>query len=253
MQEGGIATLDRGDGVRLAYQRRAGAQPTFVWLSGFMSDMGGTKAEALWAWAEARGQAFLRFDYSGHGRSGGAFEAGGIGRWAGDAKILIERASEGPLVLVGSSMGAWAAILVAAALPHRIAGMLLLAPAPDFTDDLLWPRLPEEARVAIETTGRWQAPAPAGETGAVYTKALIEDGRRHRVLTAPIAFAGPVRILQGRADADVPWRRSLALVEQFASADVVFTLIKDGDHRLSRPQDLARLQRCADALADMLG
>jgi hypothetical protein len=248
MPDGVIESLDRGDGVRLAYQSRAGAGPTFVWLCGFMSDMGGTKAEMLSQWAAARGQAFLRMDYSGHGRSGGAFEEGTIGRWRDDALAVIERASAGPLVLVGSSMGAWIALLLVAALKPRIAGMLLIAPAPDFTEDLLWPRLPEEARRAIMDEGRWRAP-----DGAIYTRALIEDGRRFSALKAPIPFQGPVRILQGGEDADIPWRRSLELVDRFAAADMEFILVKDGDHRLSRPQDLARLRRCADALADALG
>jgi pimeloyl-ACP methyl ester carboxylesterase len=246
-------TLDRGDGVKLAYQARAGSGPCFVWLCGFMSDMSGAKAETLDAWAAARGQAYLRFDYSGCGRSEGQFAEGTVGRWRDDALAVIERAaSDGPLVLVGSSMGAWIALLLAKAAPARVAGLLLIAPAPDFTEDLLWPRLPEAARRAIETEGSWRAPSAYAETGAVYTKALIEDGRRQHVLGAPVAFRGPVRILQGKEDPDVPWRRSLALVEQIQSPDIEFLLIKDGDHRLSRPEDLDRLRRVADALAAKL-
>lgn len=240
------------EGAALAFARQDGASPTFVWLPGFKSDMAGTKARHLSHWAAARGQTFLRFDYSGHGRSGGFFEHGTISRWLGDALAVIEAQSSGPLVLVGSSMGAWIALLAARALPARVKALLLVAPAPDFTERLLWPALDEEARQAILEGGRWLRPSAYDPEPFVYTRALFEDGRDHLVMNAPIAFAGPVRILQGEQDPDVPARHALDLAALFTSNDLVIDLVPDGDHRLSRPQDLDRLAAIADRLADRL-
>ena len=247
MPNGEIETIRRGDGVRLAFQRNAGAGPTLVWLSGFKSDMGGTKAEALARWSTSAGRSFLRLDYSGCGRSEGRFEDGTISRWLADALCVIDAASAGPLTLVGSSMGGWIALLVALARPERIASLLLIAPAPDFTERLMWESFPDEVRAEILERGRWERPSPYDPEPYVITRALIEDGRRHLLLHRPIPITAPVRILQGMQDPDVPWRHALALVEALVSTDVTLTLIKDGDHRLSRPQDLERLIGVASA------
>lgn len=248
MPFGEIETLECGDGARLAFERIEGRGPTFVFLCGFHSEMNGTKGAFLARWAAETGRSFLRFDYSGHGRSDGRFEDGTIGRWRDDALTVIDAASDGPLILVGSSMGGWMALLTALARPARVRGLLLIAPAPDFTEALLWKNLPEQARAEIMARGQWMRPS-AYEAPYPITRALIEEGRSHLLLGKPIPFAGPVRILQGEADPDVPWRHALALAGDLASKDVVFTLIKDGDHRLSRPQDLARLIATAEELA----
>jgi pimeloyl-ACP methyl ester carboxylesterase len=235
------------DGVRLAYRRIEGKGPTVVWLGGFRSDMIGAKAEALAAWARRRGRAFLRFDYFGHGESEGAFEEGTIGRWRGDALLMIDRLTDGPLVLVGSSMGGWLACLVAAARPERVKALALVAPAADFTSALMEPGMDPEARHEMARTGVWLRPSDYGDPYPI-TKRLIEEGRAWSVLDSRIAFDGPVRILQGQEDPDVPWRHALRLADNIASPDVVFTLVKDGDHRLSRPQDLKRLQAAVQEL-----
>jgi pimeloyl-ACP methyl ester carboxylesterase len=233
--------LDRGDGQQLAWGRVAGRGPTVVWLGGFMSDMAGTKAQALADWALAEGRAFLRFDYLGHGESSGDFRAGTITRWRADSLAAIEALTEGPLVLVGSSMGGWISCLVAAEIPRRLHAMVLIAPAADFTEALMKPGLPPEALAAIARDGEWIRPSLYEPTGYPITKSLLEDGARWTILGAPVPVDVPVRILQGREDPDVPWRHALELANAIRSEDVVFTLIKDGDHRLSRPQDLARL------------
>ena len=236
----GVQTLERGDGHRVAYARVDGAGPTVVWLGGFGSDMEGTKAQALDAWAQADGRSFLRFDYFGHGASSGEFAGGTIGRWREDALAVVDELTGGPLVLVGSSMGGWIACLVALARRERVSGLVLVAPAPDFTDKLLEPNLPEEARAALARDGCWRTPSPYGD-GHVISSALLEEGRRWSILPGPVAIGAPVRILQGGADAEVPWRHALALAEAIEGDDVVFSLVRDGDHRLSRPQDIARL------------
>ena len=235
------------DGQRLAWRRVDGAGPTVVWLGGFHSDMAGTKAQALAAWAIARGGAYLRFDYFGHGESSGDFAEGTITRWRADVLAVIDALTKGPLILVGSSMGGWLASLAALARPDRIAGMVLIAPAADFTERLMWPSLDAAARKAIETDGLWMRPS-AYEAPDPITRALIEDGARWSILPGPLAIAAPVRVLQGGADPDVPWRHALELVQAFEGEDVVFTLIRDGDHRLSRPQDLARLIAAVEEL-----
>jgi pimeloyl-ACP methyl ester carboxylesterase len=245
MPIGEIETIDRGDGVRLAFQRNPGAGPTLVWLSGFKSDMGGTKAEALANWSAAADRRFLRLDYSGCGRSEGRFEDGTISRWLADALCVIDAASEGRLVLVGSSMGGWIALLAALARPERIAALLLIAPATDFTERLMWEAFPDEVRAELLEKGRWERPSPYDPEPYLITRSLIEDGRRHLLLDRPIPVAAPVRILQGMQDFDVPWRHALALVDALPGGNVELTLIKDGGHRLSRPQDLERLIRLA--------
>ena len=232
-------------GYRLAYRRVEGAGPTVVWLGGFRSDMIGTKAEVLAAWAGRTGRGFVRFDYFGHGESEGRFEDGTIGRWREDALAVIDQLTEGPLVLIGSSMGAWISCLVALARPERIRAMVLIAPAADFTSALMEAGMPAEARTEMATTGVWLRPSDYGEPYPI-TRALIEDGRAWSILDKPIAFDGPVRILQGQQDPDVPWRHALRLADTLSSPDVAFSLIKDGDHRLSRPQDLERLVRAVE-------
>ena len=232
--------LDRDDGERIAWRRVEGAGPTLVWLGGFRSDMTGTKAQTLADWAEAAGAAYLRFDYFGHGASSGDFAEGTIGRWRADALAAIDTLTEGPLVLVGSSMGGWIACLVALARPERVKAMVLIAPAPDFTEKLMEPALSAAARDDLAQNGVWMSPSDYGDPSPI-TARLLEEGRGWSILPGPVAITAPVRILQGGADPDVPWRHALALAEAIEGEDMVFTLISDGDHRLSRPQDLARL------------
>ena len=230
---------------RLAVRARQGASPGIFWLSGFNSDMRGTKAVALDAWAAEQGRACVRFDYSGHGESGGAFADGTIGRWFEESLAVFERCCEGPQIVVGSSMGGWIALLLAREIARRsrgpkLAGLVLIAPAPDFTEELMWKGFSPDIRHQIETGGQWLRPSDYGEPYPI-TRALIEDGRKHLVLQGPIAVGCPVRILQGAQDPDVPWQHAFALTSRLPSDDVVLTLIQDGDHRLSRPRDIARL------------
>jgi pimeloyl-ACP methyl ester carboxylesterase len=240
-------TLPAADGTPLAWRRQPGRGPGVVFLGGFHSDMTGSKAEHLAAWCAARGRAFLRFDYSGHGASGGRFEEGTISRWLDDAEAVLTRLTEGPQVLVGSSMGGWIALLLALRHPARVAALLGIAAAPDFTEELMWARMPPEVRAEIAERGLWRWPSAYGEPYPI-TRALIEDGRRHLLLDGPIALGCPVRLLQGQADADVPWQHALRLAERLASPDVEVTLIKEGDHRLSAPAQLALLGRVLGAL-----
>lgn len=237
------AWLDRGD-YRLAYRRVAGAGHTVVWLGGFRSDMIGTKAEALSDWAARTGHSYLRFDYFGHGESEGAFEDGTIGRWRDDALAVVDALTEGPLVLVGSSMGGWIACHVALARPERVKALVMIAPAADFTSALMEAGMSAEAKAEMAETGVWLRPSDYGDPYPI-SRALIEDGRRWSILPgaggAPIAIDCPVEVLQGGRDPDVPWTHALRLAEAVRSDAVVFTLIKDGDHRLSRPEDLERL------------
>jgi pimeloyl-ACP methyl ester carboxylesterase len=210
--------------------------------------MAGTKAAALHAHAARAGRAFLRFDYSGCGLSAGAFEDGTIGRWLADSLAVIDGASAGPLVLVGSSMGGWIALLAALARPERAKALVLIAPAPDFTERLMWRELDDDARRAIVERGVWERPSPYEPAPTPITRALIEDGRTHLLLDGPIAFDGPVRILHGQADPDVPWGLSLELAERLTSEDVRVTFVKNGDHRLSTPENLALLCATVDAV-----
>ena len=234
--------LDRGDGAELAWARLDGHGPTVVFLTGFRSDMTGDKATMLARFCAERGQAMLRFDYAGHGVSGGQFEDGTIGRWTGDALAVIDRLTEGPVVLVGSSMGGWIALLCALARSHRVAGLIGIAAAPDFTELLMWQAMTGEERTSLMRDGVLHVPSQYGEPYPV-TRALIEEGRTHLLLSGPIALDCPVRLLHGQADPDVPWEMSLRIAERLSGADVQVILVKDGDHRLSRPQDLALLRR----------
>ena len=256
------------DGTQLAYvatPAQSGATaPGVVFLGGFMSDMTGEKATTLEAWAQRTGRAFLRLDYAGHGYSGGEFRDGTVGRWAGDALTVIQHAGtqvrglDGPLVLVGSSMGGWVMVLVALALAsaggrQQAAGLVGIAAAPDFTHDLMPAHLGPEALAQIERDGFYSAPSEYSDDPYIITRALIEDGARQRVLTTPIALDIPVRLIHGTADADVPWAQSQKLMSALVSDDVELILIKDGDHRLSSPRDLARLTAIVERLVVQLG
>ena len=251
-------TVGAGDSARqIAYRRRpakASTRPGLVWFGGFRSDMLATKATALDAFAAEHGRAALRFDYAGHGESGGRFEDGTISRWLEESVAVVRDLSEGPQILVGSSMGGWLALLVARALEAagertRIAGLVLIAPAVDFTQALLWDGLDAAARRAIEVDGVWQRASAYAPEPVPITRALIDDGKRHILLNTTIRTHAPVHILQGMRDDDVPWRHAMLLVEHLAGDPVVVTLIKDGDHRLSRPQDIEKLLAAVDQIA----
>jgi pimeloyl-ACP methyl ester carboxylesterase len=234
--------LDRGDGVELAWARLEGRSPTVVFLPGFRSDMTGDKATALAAFCAERGQAILRFDYSGHGSSGGRFEDGTIGRWTDDTLAVIDGQSREKLVLVGSSMGGWIALLAACARPDRLAALIGIAAAPDFTETLMWEAMTFKERARLMRDGVLHVPSQYGEPYPV-TRALIEDGRTRLLLNGSIAIDCPVRLLHGQRDADVPWETALRIAGQVTSQDVEVNLVKDGHHRLSRPHDLALLGR----------
>jgi pimeloyl-ACP methyl ester carboxylesterase len=246
-QEPAFIEVGDGDGQRrIAVRARAGAAPGLFWLGGFNSDMKGTKALALDAWAAEHGRACVRFDYSGHGESGGTFADGTIGRWLEESVAVFTQFCEGPQVVIGSSMGGWMALLLARELARRgegrgsLAGLLLIAPAPDFTELLMWNGFAPEVRDEIMTKGVWHRPSEYGEPYPI-TRALIEEGRNHLLLGSKIDVGCPVRILQGAQDPDVPWQHAFALAHRLPSEDVVLTMIQDGDHRLSRPQDISRI------------
>jgi pimeloyl-ACP methyl ester carboxylesterase len=247
----GAGILARGAGASIAYRRRSGtaALPGVVFLGGFRSDMTGTKATALDQFCAARGQAYLRFDYQGHGAASTGFEDGSIGLWLEDALAILDQLTEGPQILVGSSMGGWLMLLAALARPQRVAGLVGIAAATDFTESLIWARLPEEARVELVTAGRLVLPSAYDPMGTPITRRLIEEGRRHLLLDAPIPIERPVRLIHGMRDEDVPWRHSLALAEALTARDVTLTLVKEGDHRLSTPPDLARIEAAISALS----
>jgi len=251
------------DGTRLAYfasPADGGTEaPGIVFLGGFMSDMTGDKATTLEAWAQRRGLAYLRLDYAGHGLSGGEFRDGTVGRWAADALTVIRHAGTtvpglgGPLVVVGSSMGGWIMLHVALALAaaggqQHVAGMVGIAAAADFTVDLLPDRLGPAVMAQIAAEGIYAVPSEYSDRPYIVTRALIEDGARQALLGAPIPLDVPVRLIHGTADADVPWQQSQKLMDALASDDVELILVKDGDHRLSSDQDLARLVSVVDAL-----
>ena len=243
------AYLDIGQGGaarRIAVRARPGGTPGLFWLGGFKSDMQGTKALALDGWAAERHRACVRFDYSGHGESGGAFVDGTIGRWLEESVAVFERFCAGPQVVIGSSMGGWMALLLARELARRpatgasLAGLVLIAPAPDFTELLMWNDFSPDVQQEIIAKGVWLRPSHYGEPYPI-TRALIEEGRNHLLLGSAIEVGCPVRILQGAQDPDVPWQHAFALAHRLPADDVVLTVIQDGDHRLSRPQDIARI------------
>jgi pimeloyl-ACP methyl ester carboxylesterase len=244
--------LEVGTGAetrRIAVLTRDGTTPAVVWLGGFRSDMRSTKAEALDSWAARAGRAFVRFDYSGHGESGGRFEEQTVSRWLEETLAVIETFGGERPVLVGSSMGGWLALLAARAVRERPGGLVLIAPAVDFTERLMWDLFPDDIRRAIEEKGVYLRPSLYSDEPYPITRALIEDGRRHLMLGRPIATGCPVHILQGMQDPDVPWRHALELVEHLPGDCVSMTLVKDGDHRLSRPEDLDRLIAAVEAIA----
>jgi pimeloyl-ACP methyl ester carboxylesterase len=245
--------LSAPDGATIAYRQTPGKGPGVMFLTGFRSDMSGGKALAVEALCRAQGRAFVRFDYTGHGLSSGAFADGTVGRWAEDAALVLDRVARGPQVLVGSSMGGWIALLLARARPERILGLVGIAAAPDFTEDLVHDVLDADARERLARDGQIVMPSAYDPEPCVITRRLIEEGRNHLLLRAPIAIEAPVRLIHGLEDHDVPWRTALTLAERLASADVEITLVKGGRHRLSEPADLARLAAIVDALLKKIG
>jgi pimeloyl-ACP methyl ester carboxylesterase len=236
---------------RIAVRAQAGEAPGLFWLGGFKSDMHGTKAQALAAWAARQGRACVRFDYAGHGESSGDFAACTIATWLEDSLAVFDACCRGPQVVVGSSMGGWIALLMLRELKRRaaagrpgtaaVAGLVLIAPAVDFTEVLMWQKFPPEVKQTIERAGAWDRPSAYSAEPHRITKRLIEDGRNHLLLGGLIETGCPVRILQGVQDPDVPWSHAVELSSRLAQDDVVLTLVKDGDHRLSRPEDIERL------------
>jgi len=252
MSDSCLKSLPIGTDKRtIAVRIREGREPGLFWLGGFKSDMQGSKAQALDAWAGGAGRACLRFDYSGHGESSGDFADGSIGRWLEESIAVFTTFCRGPQVVVGSSMGGWLALLLARELRRRekagcaakasLAGMVLIAPAVDFTEELMWKRFSPAIKREIEEKGSWSRPSEYSEEPYLITRRLIVEGRDHLMFGDLIETGCPVRILQGVQDADVPWDHTVELVSRFARDDVVLTLVKDGDHRLSRPEDIERL------------
>src|SRR5262249_42127234 len=239
--DGSVQRLARPDGNWVAYARTAGRAPTVAFLGGFRSDMTGTKAMALEAWARASGHAYLRFDYLGHGQSSGRFEDGTSGRWLDDSLAAIDQLTDGKLVLVGSSMGGWLSLLVARARTERLAGLVLIAAAPDFTERMLLKGLSAQERAALEREGRLERPSQYSPEPSVFTWKLIEEGRSHLLLDKNLSLPCRVRLLHGQSDPDVPWEYSLQIAAHLEAPEVITTLIKGGDHRLSTPADIARL------------
>jgi pimeloyl-ACP methyl ester carboxylesterase len=246
-----MVLIGNGDkGREIAVRHRPGGTPGLFWLGGFRSDMEGSKATAVDAFAARRGLACTRFDYSGHGRSGGRFEDGTISRWLEEAEAVFGGFAQGPQIVVGSSMGGWIALLLAEKLAGAgaLAGLVLVAPAVDMTATLMWDSWSSKARKELETAGVYFQPSGYADEPYPITRALIEDGRSHLFGDRLIATGCPVHILQGTEDTDVPWTHATGLVAHLASDDVVLTLVKGGDHRLSRPEDLARLEAAIEGL-----
>lgn len=251
-----VQHIDVGNGDEsrtIALRHRPGKAPGLVWLGGYRSDMIGTKAEALDKWAEANGHACLRHDYSGHGESGGDFVKGTISRWLEESLAVFGEFAEGPQILVGSSMGGWIALRMAQELAKKgksdqIKALLLLAPAPDFTHELMLPELTDQMKSDLETKGYMEEPSEYSDEPNIFTKALFDDGEINRVMTGPIETGCPVHILQGMNDPDVPYQHAMKLCEYLPTENVTMTLVKDGDHRLSREQDIALLTRTVESL-----
>ncbi len=239
---GGI--LARADGSSIAYRRRTGKSPGILFLHGYRSDQNGIKAQAIEAFAGAAGLAFTSFDCWGHGGSPGDIELGTIGRWLDDSLAVLDHLTEGPQILAGSSMGGWLALLAALERPKRVHALLGIATAPDFTEERLWATLSQAQRRELFVTGKTTLPG----TGWTIARGLIEEGRNHLLLGDTINLSCPVRLLQGQKDESVPWETALRLADCLAGGDVEVTLIKDGDHRLGRPSDLARLTGILEAL-----
>jgi pimeloyl-ACP methyl ester carboxylesterase len=242
------AFLDTDDGHRIAYEMSDGEGPTLIWCGGLKSDMEGGKATHLHAWAKAKGQAFIRFDYFGHGKSTGDFTDGTISRWAADVARVRDKLTDGPVVLIGSSMGGWAALLAAMANTAATAGLVLINPAPDFTEKLTVANWTAEQLRQLEDDGVVYEPSGYEEPYA-YSKALIEDGRARQILDLPIPLNCPVRILQGYEDDVVPWMHSKRLIDMITSKDVTYTLVAGGDHSLSREGDLRLIESAIAGLS----
>jgi pimeloyl-ACP methyl ester carboxylesterase len=242
-----VQYLETETGRRIAYERTEGQGPGVVFLGGFRSDMTGTKAQFLEDWARGQGRAFLRFDYSGHGQSSGRFEEGAIGDWAADAKAVLARLTTGPQILVGSSMGGWISLLLARDMGQHVAGLVTIAAAPDFTEDSMWAGFDADQRMMLQDVGQIALPSEYGDP-LVITKRLIDDGRDHLVLRAPLDLPLPVRMLQGTADADVDMAVALRLMAHMTGPDIRLTLVKGADHRFSDP---ACLDLIAAAIADV--
>jgi pimeloyl-ACP methyl ester carboxylesterase len=241
--------LPLSHGRRLAYRHVAGTGPGVLFCGGYTSDMTGTKALALQAFCRQQGQAFTRFDYSGHGASGGDFVDGTIGGWAEDALAIVDRVTAGPLLVVGSSMGGWIMLLVALARPERVAGLIGVAAAPDFTEDLLLTQATPEQRRALAEQGYWMQPSAYGGEPYPVTARFLEEAHAHLLLRGPIPIRCPVHLLHGQRDPDVPWQTALRLAERLESDEVTIELIKAGDHRLSTPRDVARITAAIERLA----
>lgn len=246
--------LRRENDVQIAYHHTPGKGPGVIFLTGFKSDMTGGKALALEDHCRQQGRAFIRFDYQGHGDSSGKFEDGCIGEWAGDAVAVLDVVAEGPQILVGSSMGGWIMLLAALQRRERVAGLLGLAAAPDFTEDLIWDAFDTEQRAAMERDGRVEIPNCYDDAAPYYiTKRLIDDGRNQLLLRDRIGLDVPVRLIQGMCDEDVPWATALKISDCLATDDVEVQLVKDGGHRLSEPHDLGRLSQTLDSLIEHIG
>lgn len=257
MDHNSLKFLEIGAGSeyrRIAVREQPGAEPGLLWLSGYKSDMKGTKAAALARWAEQNARACVRFDYSGHGELSGDFAGGIIGRWLAESLAVFDACCRGRQIVIGSSMGGWLALLLVRALrlrpppfsppqarPASVVGLVLVAPAVDFTEELMWKQFSPAIKRELEEKGAWARPSEYSPEPYLVTRQLIEEGRNHLLLGGMIETGCPVRILQGVEDPDVPWRHAVELVARLASDNVVLTLVKDGDHRLSRPEDIERL------------
>lgn len=246
------------EGTKIAVRARKGRNPGLVWLGGYRSDMVGTKAETIDEWAAAEGLACTRHDYSGHGESGGNYVEGSISRWLGESLAVFRQITQGPQILIGSSMGGWVALrmvqeLNAAGERDRVAGLILLAPAPDFTMELMEPELSDNQRRDLQEKGYFEEPSEYSDEPNIFTRMLFEDGLKNRVLSGMIDTHCPVHILQGQADPDVPYQLALKLMEHLPADDAALTLIADGDHRLSRPQDLELLVKTVRNMVEQVG
>ncbi len=239
--------LTRPDGTAIAYHHFAGKSPGIIFCGGFMSDMEGSKALALEAYCRDHGRAYTRFDYRGHGASGGEFRDGTIGAWKDDALAILDDVTDGPQVIVGSSMGGWIMLLMALARPERLQALIGIAAAPDFVERM-WEEFPAPVKAEILREGFFARPSEYSEEPYIITKQLIDEGRDHVILDKPLAIKCPVRLLHGMQDPDVPWQHSLTICQALESEDVEITFVKNGDHRLSEPADLERLLKTVGQL-----
>jgi pimeloyl-ACP methyl ester carboxylesterase len=246
-----LSWLTTRDNRQIAYFQTAGTAPGVVFLGGYRSDMMGTKATHLEKWAQSEGRAFVRFDYSGHGQSGGAFEEGCIGDWTDDARAVVEALTTGPQILVGSSMGGWVALLLARSMPDRVAGLVGISAAPDFMQELVWDTATAEQRAELMSAGRVEMPSSTEDTPDVITRRMIEDGRLQTVLGRPLHLPMPLRLLHGSADAEVPVSTALRLFNHATGPDIRLTLVNGADHRFSTPDCLALIQKTVSDICGM--